>query len=106
MLDSPWSVTVRLTLDELRRQRAPILTVASRWGAHRLRVFGSVARGAALESSDLDLVASFDPDRSLLDMGGLKADLEDLLGCPVDVLSDAGLRGEFRATVLREAVEL
>lgn len=97
---------MHLTLDELRRQRAPILAAAHRWGAHRLRVFGSVASGAAIESSDLDLVASFDPERSLLDVGGLKADLEELLGCSVYVLSDGGLRGEFRSTVLREAVEL
>ena len=41
---------MRLTLDNLRRQRAPIMAAAERWGAHHLRVFGSVARGAAVES--------------------------------------------------------
>jgi predicted nucleotidyltransferase len=97
---------MRLTLEDLRRQRAPIIAAAERWGAHRLRVFGSVARGTSGDSSDVDLIAAFDADRSLLDLGGLKADLEDLLGGPVDVLSDGGLRAEFRAAVLREAVDL
>jgi predicted nucleotidyltransferase len=97
---------MRLTLEDLRRQRAPIMAAAERWGARRLRVFGSVARGGSVDSSDLDLIVAFDPDRSLLDLGGLKADLEDLLGTPVDVLSDGGLRADFRAAVLKEAVDL
>ena len=95
-----------IALDDLRRQRRPILAAAARRGAHDLRVFGSVAAGAATSASDVDLLARFDPDRSLLDLGGLKADLEELLGCPVDVVSEAGLHGEFRDAVLRQAVAL
>jgi predicted nucleotidyltransferase len=95
-----------ISLDDLRRKRQAILAVAERRGAHDLRVFGSVASGTETAESDVDFVARFGPERSLFDLGGLKADLEDLLGCPVDVLSEGGLRPEFREAVLRQAVAL
>ena len=95
-----------IALDDLRHQRQSILAVAARRGARDLRGFGSVAAGTATAESDVDLLARFEPDRSLLDLGGLKADLEELLGCPVDVVSEAGLRAEFREAVLRQAVAL
>ena len=97
---------VTIMLDDVRRQRPAILAAAERRGASNLRIFGSVAAGTATAASDLDLLAHFSPDRSLLDLGGLKADLEELLGCPVDVLSEDGLRPEFRAVVLRQAISL
>ncbi len=93
-------------LDDLRHQRQAILAAAARRGARDLRIFGSVATGTATEGSDVDVVARFEPDRSLLDLGGLKADLEELLGCSVDVVSEGGLRQEFREAVLRQAVAL
>ncbi len=93
-------------LDDLRRHRQAILAAAARRGASDIRVFGSVAAGTATTASDVDVLARFGPERSLLDLGGLKADLEELLGCPVDVLSEEGLRPEFRDAVLRQAVVL
>jgi uncharacterized protein len=95
-----------IKLDDLRRNRQAILAAAARRGARDLRIFGSVASGTATTESDVDVVARFGPERSLLDLGGLKADLEDLLGCSVDVLSEEGLRPEFREAVLRQAVTL
>jgi predicted nucleotidyltransferase len=100
------SVAVRITIEDLRRRRPVLLATAARWGAHHLRVFGSVARESSGDASDVDVIARFDADRSLLDLGGLKADLEEILGCPVDVLSEAGLRPDFRAAIFREAIEL
>ena len=95
-----------ISLAELRDHRSEILSAAARRGARDLRVFGSVARGAARSDSDLDLLATFEPTSSLLDLGALKAELEDLLGCEVDLLSEAGLRPDFRREVLGEAVPL
>ena len=95
-----------IDLAGLRRRRQAILAAAARRGAHDLRVFGSVARGSAGPGSDVDLLARFDPARSLLDLGGLKADLEELLGCEVDVVSEGGLREGFREVVLGQAVPL
>ena len=60
----------------MRRKRQAILAVAERRGAHDLRVFGSVASGRYAAESDVDFVARIGPERSLLDLGGLKADLE------------------------------
>ena len=57
-----------------------ISAVARRYSDHKVRVFGSVARGEQREDSDLDLVLRFESDRSLFDRGGLIADLEQC--CP------------------------
>ena len=69
-----------LTMEGLRRRRAEILGVAHKRRAHRIAVFGSVARGEADSDSDLDLLVDFEPGASLLDHIGLFQDREDLLG--------------------------
>lgn len=93
-------------LDQIRRQRDAILKAASRRGAHRVRVFGSVARGEDSPTGDVDFLVEFEPGRSLLDHGGLIADLEDLLACKVDIVSERGLRPHFRERITHEAVPL
>jgi uncharacterized protein len=95
-----------VTRQILQRNRQAILEIAQRHGAHDVRVFGSVARGESTQSSDVDILVRFDPDRSLFDHGGLIADLEELLGVKVDVVSEAGMRERFRERVLGEAVPL
>jgi len=62
-----------------------------------------VARNEAREDSDLDILIDLDPDRSLLDVGGLAMDLSLLLDRPVDVVTEAGLQERIRSRVLREA---
>jgi predicted nucleotidyltransferase len=94
-------------VDELlRTKREEILTIAARHGARNLRVFGSVARGSADEGSDIDFLVDMEPGRSLLDLGGLWSDLNELLGIKVDVVTEKGLRDSIRERVLREAVPL
>lgn len=95
-----------ITQQTIQRRREEILAVARRYGAHDMRIFGSVARGDQREDSDLDLVVRFDPDRSLFDHGGLICDLEELLGVKVDVVSEGGMRERFRRYVEKEAVSL
>jgi predicted nucleotidyltransferase len=95
-----------VTRETLRQKRNAILEIAGRYGAHDIRIFGSVARGDAHETSDVDLIVRFDPERSLLDHGGLVMDLQDLLAVKVDVIDDEGMRERFRAHVMREAVPL
>ena len=72
----------------LRRRRDEIIATAAGFGAGNLRVVGSVARGTAGPNSDVDFLATLDPERSLLDLGGLQSSLEALLGCRVDVIPD------------------
>ena len=90
----------------LKAKRAEILRIAARHGAHNVRIFGSVARGDADAASDVDVLVDLEPGRSLLDLGGLLVDLEELLGCKVDVTTTNGLRPRIRERVLREAVPL
>lgn len=96
-----------MTPDQLlKEKREEILRVAARHGAHNVRVFGSVARGEADEESDIDLLVEFEPGRSLLDHAALLLELEELLGCDVDVVSDRGIKARIRERVLREAMPL
>jgi uncharacterized protein len=96
-----------MPFDELLcTKREDILRIAKNYGAYNVRVFGSVARGEADSESDIDLLVNMEPGRSLLDLCGLLADLEDLLGCNVDVVTEDGLRERIRARVLKEAVAL
>ena len=95
-----------ITLEELRRQKDRIVALAERHGAHNVRVFGSLARGQANPESDVDLVVDFERGRSLMDHGELMMDLEEVLGCRVEVVSERGLRDRFRARVLADAVPL
>ena len=88
----------------LAERRAEILAIAAQYGARDIRVFGSVARGDADESSDIDFLVDLQPDRSLFDLGGLITDLTALLGRPVDVVTPRGLKERIRDRVLAEAV--
>lgn len=90
----------------LDAKREEILRLAARHGARRIRVFGSVARGDADMSSDVDFLVEMEPGRSLLDIGGLLMDLQNILGPTVDVVTEKGLRERIRDRVLREAVAL
>ena len=76
----------RLTLERLRQRRSEILDIAARHGARNIRVFGSVARGHAGPESDLDLLVELAPDRDVLDLSELILDLQEALGCAVDVI--------------------
>lgn len=88
----------------VRTRRAEILRTCERNGATNPAIFGSVARGTAGPSSDIDLLVDLDPSRSLLDHIHLKHELEDLLGVRVDVVTRRGLHPLIRDAVMREAV--
>jgi uncharacterized protein len=90
----------------IHTQRQAILNLAQTYGATNLRVFGSVARCEDDPTSDLDLIIDLEPNRSLFDLGGLAMDLQDLLGCPVDIVTEKGLKQRIRDRVLREAINL
>lgn len=90
----------------LEAKKEAILQIAAKHGARNVRVFGSVARGEADERSDIDLIVEFEPERSLLDHAALWLELQELLGCKVDVVSDRGIKPRIRERVLRGAVPL
>lgn len=80
-----------------------IRRVAGRHGITHLRVFGSRAAGRAQVGSDLDLLVDVAPGRDLLDLVEFKLDLEDLLGCAVDVVTPKGLSPYLREAIMRQA---
>src|ERR1035437_8135187 len=95
-----------ITLRMLAEQRAEILRLAEAYRTEKVRVFGSVAREDNTQLSDVDLLVSPRPGCSLFDLGGLLEDLQDLLGCRVDLVTEDGLKPRLRERVLREAVPL
>ncbi len=86
--------------------REEIKQIAANYGAHNVRVFGSVARSEARSDSDVDVLVDLEPDRSLFDLRGLLMELQNLLGCKVDIITERGLRPRIRERVLRDAVPL
>ena len=90
----------------LEKKKEEILRIAARHGARNVRVFGSVARGEAGPESDVDLLVEVGPDRTPFFPGGLIADLEDLLGKKVQVVTQEDLHWYIRDRVLEEAVPL
>jgi predicted nucleotidyltransferase len=72
----------------------------------KVRVFGSLARGAAQRGSDVDFLAEMEEGRSLLDHSALILELERLLRRPVDVASERGLRQPLRKEVLKATIAL
>ena len=75
-------------------------------GVQSLYVFGSTARGEAGPDSDVDLLVELDDQRtiSLLGFAHIKSQIEDMLGCGVDLVERHVLRDRWREQVLSEAV--
>jgi predicted nucleotidyltransferase len=95
-----------MTIEELlRAKRAEILALAERYGAYNVRVFGSVARGEAGPTSDVDLLVDLRPGVGL-EYIALWQDLQDLLGREVDLVTEQALPPYLRPRVLREAMPL
>lgn len=74
--------------------------------ASNARVFGSAAKGADTEDSDLDILVDPSQDATLFDIGAIRFKLRTLLGVPVDVLTPDALPESFRAFVLADAVQV
>lgn len=95
-----------MRFEEFQNKRETILQIARRHGANNVRVFGSVSRADARADHDVDFLVDLDEGRSLLDLGGLLTELRELLGCPVDVITEKGLRECIRERVMSEAKPL
>ncbi len=93
------------TLAEIRGRRDEILRIAAVHGAHNVQVFGSIAQGRARPDSDIDFLVELDPDRTVLDLSGLILDLQDALGCEVDIV-EVDRRSPLVTRILAESVPL
>ena len=97
-----------LPSQRLHAHRAELLEIMGRYPMlSNLRVVGSVARGEDTEDSDLDLLVDPAPGATLFDLGGLREDLEELLGVPVDLISTRSHMDEHMKTAIaRDAVRI
>lgn len=77
-----------------------------RFGITDLALFGSVVRDSARPDSDVDVLVSFDGPSTSARYFGLQFYLEDLLGCPVDLVTDKALRPQLRPYIERDAIHV
>jgi uncharacterized protein len=90
----------------VKSKRAEILALAAKHGASNVRIFGSVARHEARPDSDIDFLVDVGASHSAWFPAGLIADLQDLLGREVEVVTENALHWYIRARVLQEATPL
>ena len=92
----------RLQVIQLLTEHKGVLQ--SRFGVIRMALFGSTARDTARDDSDIDVLVAFDGPATSPRYFGVQFYLEDLLGRPVDLITEKALRAELRPYVEREAV--
>lgn len=78
----------------------------TRFGVTRLALFGSTARNRATKTSDVDVLVAFDGPATSKRYFGVQFYLEDLLGCPVDLVTEKALRPELRPYIEQERVNV
>jgi uncharacterized protein len=90
----------------LAGNREDILRIAAKHGVGRIRVFGSAAWGESRPKSDLDLLVEVTGPTTPWFPGGLVAELEEFLGCRVDIVEPDAIRESLRRQILLDAVPL
>lgn len=80
--------------------------LSARYGVTDIALFGSTARDTAHPESDIDVLVSFDGPATSERYFGVQFYLEDLLGRPVDLVTEKALRPELRPFVEREAIHV
>ncbi len=90
-------------LDVLRANKPEL---QRRFPITRLALFGSTARNTAKSDSDVDLLVDFDGPATAKYFFGVQFYLEDLLGCPVDLVTEKALRPEFRPYIYQELINV
>lgn len=84
-------------------KRAAVRQAIARSHIANPRIFGSVLYGTDTDESDIDILVDAPPGTTLFDLGELQAELQALLGVPVDLLTPDDLPAKFRQKVLAEA---
>ncbi len=92
--------------EALKLLRAHKATLVERFGVTTLALFGSTARDQAADGSDIDILVRFDGPATSKRYFGVQFYIEDLLGHPVDLVTDKALRPELRPHVVAEAVHV
>lgn len=94
-----------MNIDEIKSKIRDLkYEIKQNYKAEIVGIFGSYARGEPEESSDIDILVSFEKGATLFDLTGLGDFLEEKLGAKVDIVSLRALRDEIRDKVIRELV--
>lgn len=88
-----------MSTQAIKKKITPIL---KRQGVTKAAIFGSFARGDEKKNSDVDILVNFKKDKTLLDLVGLKLELENKLGRKVDVLTYNGINARMKDFILNE----
>ena len=92
-----------MNIEEIKGKILPIL---KKYGVTRAGIFGSVVRGEAREDSDIDILVEIESRMSLLDFVGLKLELEEALGKPVDLGEYSEIKPIIKKQILEEEVPI
>ena len=92
--------------EALKLLRAHKATLAQRFGVVDLALFGSIVRSRATGNSDVDVLVKFDSPATSKRYFGVQFYIEDLLGRPVDLVTDKALRTEMRPYIEREMISV
>lgn len=90
----------------VHRNKQRLFELADAAGVSNMRIFGSVARGTAGPTSDIDLLVDVSPQVGLFALMQLEKNIHELLGVNIDLVPEDGLKPEIREQVLREAISL
>ncbi len=93
-------------LAEIRSKRSEILALAEKHGARNVRLFGSTARGDDRPDSDVDFLIDYGERVSFFFPGGFLSDLEAMLHCKVDIVTERSLRPPLKQAILRDAIAI
>ncbi|MDI3533236.1 MAG: uncharacterized protein PWR28_1581 [Synergistaceae bacterium] len=92
-----------MDIEEIKRKILPIL---KKYGVTKAGIFGSVVRGEETRESDIDILVEINTRMSLLDFVGLKLELEDALGMPVDLGEYSAIKPIVKEQILSEEVAI
>lgn len=92
-----------MNINEIKTKVYPIL---KNYNVRKASLFGSIVRGKATKKSDIDFLVSLPKEANLLDLAGLKMELEEMLGKKVDVLTFDSLHPLLKDRILSEQVSI
>ena len=90
------------TPEQILEVIAEAMPTLRQMGALRLGIFGSRVHGVARIDSDVDVLVTLAPGRDLLDLVAIRDQLQEILGLPVDVVTESGIRDDSRESILRD----
>lgn len=91
---------------QIDKVKDTILDILKKHEVKKASLFGSIVRGEMKNDSDIDILVEFQGKKSLLNLAGLKVELEEKLRCKVDVLTYNSLHPLLKEQILAEQVEI